>query len=159
MPPTLITATPDELDQLALARSIAHIMDTAVTIPGTNIRMGLDTLLGLLPGIGDAISSAIGSYFIVVAGQLGVPRPVIWRMVLNQFIDAVIGAVPFLGDLLDIGWKANVKNVTLMEKALNDPDAARRASAGMLVGLVALLLAITAGSVALVWWLIHTIAS
>lgn len=159
MTPTLITAKPEQLDQLAVARSIANIMDTAITVPGTNIRMGLDTLLGLLPGIGDAISSAVGSYIIVLAGQLGVSRPVIWRMVLNQTIDMVVGAVPFLGDILDIGWKANVKNVALMEKALNDPDAARRASTGMIVGLVLLLVAITAGTVSLMWWLLKSLAN
>ncbi|MBY0513807.1 MAG: DUF4112 domain-containing protein, partial [Gemmataceae bacterium] len=137
--PTLITARPGELDQLAVAKTLAKWMDTAVTIPGTNIKMGLDTLLGLLPGVGDLISSAIGSYIIVIAGQLGVSRPVIWRMMSNQLIDMVIGAVPLVGDVLDVGWKANTANVRLMERALADPAAARRASAWALAGLVAVL--------------------
>jgi hypothetical protein len=159
VPPTLITAKPEQLDQLAVARSLAKWMDTAVTIPGTNIRVGLDALLGLLPGVGDLVGSAIGSYIIVLAGQLGAPRPVIWRMMLNQLIDLVIGAVPFAGDLLDIGWKANTKNVTLLEKALNDPAGARRSSAWMIVGLVGLLVAVTAGTVALTWWLLRNLAN
>lgn len=155
--PTLITATPKELEQLEALKALAHVMDTAITIPGTNVRMGLDALLGLLPGIGDAISSAVGSYIILAAGKFGVPRPVIWRMVLNQTIDLVIGVIPFVGDLLDIGWKANVMNVALLEKSLNDPTAARRSSAGLLLSLVVLLLMLTAGTMALFWWLVVTL--
>jgi hypothetical protein len=159
VPPTLLTAKPEHLDQLAGLRSLAKLMDTALTIPGTNVRFGLDALLGLLPVIGDLISSAIGSYIIMAAAQMGASRAVVWRMMLNQTIDLIVGSVPIVGDILDIGWKANVMNVNLLERALNDPEGTRRASAGVLVGLAFVLLAVTAGTVALTWWLLRTLAS
>ena len=103
---------------LSLARldALARIMDSAFQIPGTNIRMGVDALLGLLPGIGDAISASISSYLIWEAKQLGVSKLVLARMAGNVAIDTVIGAVPFAGDIFDVAYKANVKNIALLKK-------------------------------------------
>lgn len=149
-------ARPDH-DQVAAIRSLAKMMDAAVTLPGTNIRVGLDTLLGLLPGIGDAISTAIGSYIIMIASQLGVSKAVLARMALNQGIDMLIGLVPFAGDLLDIGWKANLKNAALLEQAVTDPKAANRQSRWVVGGLILGLVALTAGTVTLTWWVMQSI--
>lgn len=91
-------------------------MDSAVRIPGTNITMGVDALLGLLPGIGDAISATISSYLIWEAKQLGAPKLLLARMAGNVAIDTVIGAVPFAGDIFDVAYKANIKNITLLRK-------------------------------------------
>ncbi|HJZ57977.1 MAG TPA: DUF4112 domain-containing protein [Gemmataceae bacterium] len=146
---------PDKLDHLSAVRSLAKLMDTAFTIPGTNVRFGLDALLGLLPGIGDAISSAVGGYIVMIAAQLGVSRAVLWRMTLNLGIDMLVGAIPLVGDLFDIGWKANVMNANLLERALADPEGTRRRSAGVLAGLVLVLLLLTAGTVALTWWVLQ----
>ena len=97
---------------------IATVMDSAVRIPGTNVVMGVDALLGLVPVIGDAISSAIGGYIIWEAKRLGVSRLVIARMAMNTTIDTVVGAVPVLGDVFDVAYKANRKNVALLKAHL-----------------------------------------
>lgn len=97
---------------------IATVMDSAVRIPGTNVVMGLDALLGLVPVIGDAISGAIGGYIIWEAKRLGVSRLVIARMAMNTTFDTVIGAVPVLGDVFDVAYKANRKNVALLKSHL-----------------------------------------
>lgn len=104
--------------ELSVARldALARIMDSAVQIPGTNIRMGVDALLGLLPVIGDAISASISSYLIWEAKQMGVSKFVLARMAGNVAIDTVIGAVPFAGDIFDVAYKANMKNVALLKK-------------------------------------------
>ena len=154
-PPTVTTFSAAEEGKLALVRALARIMDSAVEIPGTRIRVGLDSVLGLFPGVGDLIGSAVGGYIIAVASRLGVPRPVIWRMTWNLAVDAVVGVVPFVGDLLDVAWKANVKNVALMEQALADPSAARRGSVWAIVGIVALVLLLGALGAAAAWGIIY----
>jgi len=104
--------------ELSITRldALARVMDSAVQIPGTNIRMGLDAFLGLLPGIGDAIGAAISSYLIWEAKQMGVSKLVLARMAGNVAIDTVIGAVPFAGDIFDVAYKANLKNMALLKK-------------------------------------------
>lgn len=98
------------LDQLASA------MDTQWRLPLLNIRLGWDTILGLLPGIGDTISSLISVYILKEGHQLGVPFWVKAIMLWNIFIDWLIGLVPLVGDLFDVGWKANTRNVRLIQK-------------------------------------------
>lgn len=95
-------------------RQLAHIMDGAFTIPGTNIRMGVDSILGLIPVIGDTLSVAISGYIYTFAKNAGVPWYQRVRMIWNIFIDWLIGIVPFLGDIFDIGFKANLKNVDII---------------------------------------------
>lgn len=150
-PGVLIT---DEDDRLALVRAVAKWMDSAFEVPGTNIKVGLDAIIGLIPGVGDLVASAIGGYIVLAASQMGVSRVVILRMLANLGIDTVVGAVPLVGDVLDVGWKANVKNVALLEKALADPKAARRGSVWVLAGIVLAVLLLGAASAALTWLLI-----
>jgi hypothetical protein len=142
---------------LPAVRAIAKIMDKAITLPGTRVSFGLDALLGLLPGVGDTVSSVIGSYIIIVAHRLGAPATVLMRMVLNQGIDALVGIVPFAGDLLDLGFKSNVKNVQLLEQALADPRGARRASTWVVLGLLLAVFAIGAGTATLGYYVIQSI--
>lgn len=94
-------------------------MDTAFPIPGTDRRVGLDSIIGLLPVVGDAISGMISSYLIWEARKLGVPKLVLGRMMANTAIDTAIGSVPFIGDLFDVAYKANSKNVALLRKHLH----------------------------------------
>lgn len=104
--------------ELSLARldALARVMDSAVQIPGTNIRMGVDAVLGLLPVVGDAISATISSYLIWEAKQMGVSKFLLARMAGNVAIDTVVGAIPFAGDIFDVAYKANMKNITLLKK-------------------------------------------
>ena len=134
-------------------RHLAWLMDKAFVIPGTQIRIGIDPLLGLIPILGDIISMCIGGYLILLASRLGLPRTVITRMTLNVAIDAVLGAVPLVGDVLDAVWRANSRNAALLERALADPKAAGRSSAWYLVGLSLLLIAVLTGVILLAIWM------
>lgn len=131
-PPVLLT---NEIDHRAAVRQLAHFLDRAFVIPGTGLRFGADTVIGLIPGVGDLVGSVIGGYIILAATRLGVPKAVLGRMLLNQGIDAAVGLVPFAGDLLDAAWKSNAKNARLLEQALEDPARARRGSVWMMIGL------------------------
>lgn len=100
---------------------VARLMDSAVLIPGLNRRVGLDAMLGLVPGIGDAVSAAIASYIIWEARQLGLPRWKIARMIGNVAVDTAIGAIPFAGDLFDVFFKANMRNLRIIHDHLGTP--------------------------------------
>ena len=108
----------DEIDRLWLVRFLADLLDQRFRIPGTTIRIGLDPLIGLIPGIGDLLSNATGSLILIVAAQLGVPKIAIARMGMNVAINTVIGAIPLFGDLFSVWFRSNVRNVELLERAL-----------------------------------------
>jgi hypothetical protein len=93
---------------------LAKLLDSALPIPATSLRIGLDGLLGFIPGIGDAAGAAMSAYLIFEAARLGLPVTTLLRMAGNVAIETVIGAVPIVGDLFDIGWKANLKNFALV---------------------------------------------
>lgn len=106
------TARADEADIAFLAR----LMDDRFGIPGTNIRFGLDSMLGLVPGVGDAIGGIVSSYIIWRARRMGVSNFVLARMTGNMLFDATIGAIPLVGDLFDLGFKANRRNLELLRR-------------------------------------------
>jgi hypothetical protein len=91
-------------------------MDSQFVIPGTSIRFGLDALIGLIPGVGDLATFGISGFMLVIMAQNGASGFVLARMILNVLIDTAIGSIPLLGDLFDIGFKANTKNVRLMQE-------------------------------------------
>jgi hypothetical protein len=93
-------------------------MDSLFAIPGTRIRLGVDSLLGLVPVVGDIASQAVAAYLIWEARKLGVPKFTLWRMVGNTLIDTVVGAVPFVGDAFDVAFRANMKNLRLLQRHL-----------------------------------------
>ncbi len=99
-----------------LAQTLGRLLDSSFTIPGTRITCGLDPLLGLIPGIGDIISNAIGSSLLFLATKAGVPRIVILRMSLNIAINMVVGAIPVFGDLFSIWFKSNLQNAQLLHR-------------------------------------------
>ena len=94
------------------------MMDTAFVVPGTGIRFGVDGLIGLVPGIGDAVTTALSLYLVHEAWQLGAPKHVISRMLANIALDGVIGAVPVAGDVFDVLWRANRRNVRILREHL-----------------------------------------
>lgn len=97
---------------------LAYWMDERIAIPGTKWRIGLDALIGLVPGVGDVITSALSAYVISEARRLGAPRHLMWRMAWNIGLDTLLGSVPLVGDIFDVAWKANRKNVTLLMRHL-----------------------------------------
>ena len=97
---------------------LANLLDAQFGIPGTRLSFGLDSLLGLIPGVGDAITAVPAAYIIHRAERLGVPGPVLARMVVNLLADALIGSIPLVGDVFDLAFKANRRNVALMKAHL-----------------------------------------
>lgn len=97
-------------------RRVSRLLDSAFTVPGTAIRFGWDPVLGLLPWLGDLVSPVFSISVVVTGMQLGIPKVVQARMLLNVLIDAVIGVVPILGDAFDVAWKANDWNMDLLER-------------------------------------------
>lgn len=95
-------------------RKLADWLDTRFVIPGTNIRFGFDSVVGLVPGIGDLITTVLGAYIIVRAQELGAPKLLLARMMGNLVIDSVVGAVPIAGDLFDLAFKSHLRNVRLL---------------------------------------------
>jgi hypothetical protein len=93
---------------------LAKLLDSEFRVPGTRFRFGLDGLVGLVPGIGDAAGLAISSYIVVEAWRLGAPPPILMRMIANLALDTAVGSVPIAGDLFDIAWKANKRNMDLL---------------------------------------------
>jgi hypothetical protein len=106
-------------DRLTRIDALATLLDTAFIVPGTNVRFGFDALLGLVPGIGDAVTTAMSLYLVHEARQLGVPRYLLLRMLGNVAIDGIVGAVPVLGDAFDVMWRANRRNVRLLQDWLH----------------------------------------
>ena len=111
-------AHPDFNKRAAVARldALAKLFDTAFILPGTNIRFGVEAVMRLVPGIGDAAASALSCYLLYEAHRLDVPRHVFARMVANVAIEGVVGAVPFIGDLFDVGFRANRRNVKILQE-------------------------------------------
>ena len=95
---------------------VARLMDDQFTIPGTNLRFGLDPLLGLLPGWGDSASALVSSLLILQSARAGVPKVVLARMVLNILINAAVGALPGLGDAFSFWFKSNARNQLLYQR-------------------------------------------
>lgn len=135
-----------ELERL---RAVARLLDSAVRIPGTSIRFGLDPLIGLVPGIGDAIGAIFSTIIIYHAARLGAPKSTLLRMMANVGLDTIVGEVPLLGDLFDFGWKSNTLNLALLEEHLQQPAAAKLGSRRVLLLLGAGLLVLFVGVVAL----------
>jgi len=101
-------------ERLARIEALATLLDTALVIPGTNLRFGLDALIGLVPGIGDAVTTAVSLWLVKEARALGAPAHLIARMLGNILIDGVVGAVPLVGDAFDLVWKSNRRNLHLL---------------------------------------------
>ena len=134
---------------VAMAEFLAKILDTTVKIPVTPFYVGLDPLLGLIPGIGDMIANLIGTVILILAARLRVPQIVITRMSLNLLINGTVGAIPILGDLFSIWFRSHARNAELLRRAAMQPhretQQARLYVAGIIGGTVVLLVLAIAG--------------
>jgi Domain of unknown function (DUF4112) len=145
-PPILGTHQPAEVEHL---RTLSRLLDSAFVVPGTNYRFGLDALIGLVPGLGDLVSAMFSGYLVLQASRLGAPRSVVSRMLANIALDTAVGWVPLLGDIFDVAWKSNNRNMALLEQHLQDPARARKGSRLAIAALVAVLLVFLTGAVVL----------
>jgi hypothetical protein len=103
-------------ESIARLEGLGRLMDGAFVLPGTNIRLGLDVIIGLVPVAGDVVSGVISSYLIWEARQLGAPKWLIARMIANTLLDTAVGAIPVLGDAFDVMFRANMKNMALLRR-------------------------------------------
>jgi hypothetical protein len=105
-----------EFDSIEHLQKIADLLDSRFQIPGTSFRVGLDSLLGLIPGVGDTVGALFTAYLLMQTRHYSLPWHVRGRMLWNLFIDWLIGLIPFFGDIFDATWKANNKNMALLRK-------------------------------------------
>lgn len=143
------------LDDAAL-NLLASLLDDVFRIPGTSLRFGLDPLIGLVPGIGDLLTGAASFLIIFSAWQRQLPRVTVARMMANVAIDTLVGAIPFLGDAFDVAWKSNRKNLILLQRGTADTSRHQGWRDWLfLAGVVALMLALIAIPVAVLWAIVH----
>lgn len=102
-------------DQNSLSRNLAHVLDRLIQVPGSKMRIGLDPIIGLIPGVGDAISNALGSLILLEAARNKAPRILMMRMGGNVMINACVGAIPILGDIFSIWFQSNARNYALLK--------------------------------------------
>ena len=124
---------------------LAWLLDNSIAIPGLRFRIGLDALVGLVPGIGDALGVLVSTYILAAAARLGTPRSVLIRMAFNIAIEGVIGVIPLIGDLFDAAWKANQRNVRLIGAYLSDPRRTTTSSTSFVFVLAALMIGFLVG--------------
>lgn len=118
-PPTEIagqTQTAENREVVKLRR-LAHLLDSSIPLPG-GYRIGLDGIIGLVPFVGDAVGASLSSYIVIQAAQLGVSTRSLLKMMANIIVETVIGIIPILGDIFDMAWKANERNIKLLNQQL-----------------------------------------
>jgi hypothetical protein len=99
-------------------RKLSRLMDTSIRIPLTGFRIGIDPIIGLVPGAGDLVSTAFSAYIIFLATRFGIPRQDLAKMVFNVGLETVVGTVPLIGDLFDAFYKSNIRNLAILEQHL-----------------------------------------
>jgi len=121
---------------------VTRMLDELVSVPGTPVKVGLDPVIGLVPLVGDAVAAGVGAWVIAEAARFGVPRVVLGRMVLNLLVDLGIGAIPLIGDLYDLLFRSNSRNLDLFRRHALDPDASTRGERAFLGGLLLVIVGI-----------------
>jgi hypothetical protein len=139
---------------LATLRRWSVILDSAFRVPGTQFTFGLDPILGLVPGLGDLTTPVFAVLLLVQSVRMRIPRVVQVRMLVNAGIDFLIGSIPIIGDLFDFGWKANVKNLTLLERYARPGSRATRADWIFVLTIIGLLAAIVLIPLLFAAWLL-----
>lgn len=137
-----------DADRVRRLRGIAWLLDNSIALPG-GYRIGIDAVIGLVPGIGDAIGALLSAYILNEARSLGVPRSVLMRMAGNVIVETIIGSIPLAGDLFDAAFKANMRNIALLERYHVDPAGAKRNGRWFVAGFSILLVILVAAMVAI----------
>ena len=145
-PPALGTAERGHLERL---RRLGYLLDNSIPIPRTSYRIGLEAVVGLVPGLGDVVGGGLSAWIMLQAARLGAPPSLLARMGWNLLVDLAVGAVPLLGDLFDAGFKANMRNLALLERHVEGPTASRRASRQFVAVLAVLLVLLVVGAATL----------
>lgn len=142
---------------LAALRKWSVVLDSAFRVPGTRVTFGLDPILGLIPGIGDLATPCFSALLLLHAVRLRIPRVVQLRMLMNAAIDLAIGVIPLLGDFFDFGWKANVRNLALLERHARPGAKADPSDWAFVVVVLSILAAIAVIPLVLAAWLLSNV--
>jgi len=137
---------------------LSWLLDESITLPG-GYKIGLDGILGLIPGVGDLISSSLSSLIIFKAYKQNVPKVVLIRMMINVAIDTLVGAIPVVGDLFDFVWKANVMNSKLLDSYRHNPEKTQEHSAVTVILFILMATIIALGCITTIYWLFKFIIS
>jgi hypothetical protein len=139
---------------MAIADMLAKVLDTTFRIPGTSWYIGLDPLLGLIPGIGDVLANLIGTIILGLATRLQLPRIVLARMSLNLLINGTVGAVPIVGDLFSVWFRSHTRNAALLREAVMKPDRETHTDWFYVVGIIGGTVTLLLVTIAFVVWLV-----
>jgi hypothetical protein len=140
-------------DRLQRLRGLAWFLDRSIPIGGGR-RIGLDPIIGLIPGVGDFVGALLSGYIVLEAARADIPTSTLVRMLANVGIDTLVGAIPALGDVFDAAWKANIRNVRLLEAWMERPHQVERSSRWLVFGLIGALVLFVLGCGALTWLLL-----
>ena len=154
-----VQVTVRDSDDARRVQLLARALDSAIRIPGTRITFGLDSIVGLVPGAGDLASALMSGYIVLASARMGVPPSVVARMILNLGVDTLVGSVPLLGDLFDVGFRANLRNAALLDRHLADPKAVRRSSRLAVVAAIGGVILLAAGGVAIAMLIVRGLNS
>jgi hypothetical protein len=150
-------ATSEREVRRARLNRLAWLLDSSIRLPGTDFRIGLDAVLGLLPGGGDVAGVILSGYIVLEAARMGAPRRILLIMIGNIAAEGLAGAVPIVGDLFDAAWKANQRNAALLNAWLDTPAAPGPPSRTSVLIALAAVLSLVVLTIALVvlaaWWL------
>jgi len=154
-PAVFLGATPGE--RLESLRKFQYLLDSAFRVPGTSVRFGWDPIIGLIPWVGDLLTALMSCAIVIQAHQMRIPRIVQLRMLLNIAIDVVIGIVPFAGDIADVFWKSNARNLALLERHAARPAPATPGDWAFVVVIFAAIVAVAVVPVLVMYWLLHAV--
>lgn len=135
-------------------RRVAELLDSAFVLPGTTFRIGLDPIVGLVPWLGDLVSPLFTVALLWQARDVRVPKVVLTRMIFNAAVDAIIGAIPFAGDLFDFGWKANQRNMALLERHAYEEHRPSLGDWAFVLAMIAIVVVLAAVPFVIAAWLI-----
>ena len=139
----------DPANRIRTVRALARFLDSAISIPGTDWKIGFDAIVGVVPVVGDLIGGSLSAYIILEAARADVPILTLARMLGNVGIDTIVGSIPAFGDVFDVAWKANMKNVALLERhlAMGAPPAQKKRSVvgSAILATIALVVIVAAG--------------
>ena len=139
---------------LTALRKWAVLLDSAFQVPGTKLRFGLDPVVGLIPGAGDLVTGFFSVMILLHAVRLRVPKVVIARMMTNTGLDLLAGAVPLVGDLFDAGYKANLRNLMLLERHALPGISPTRSDYVFVAVCVGILIVLATIPVLIAWWIV-----
>ncbi len=162
-PPSRSEAIASRTQRMQRLRRLGRTLDSAIGIPGTKFRIGLDPIIGLIPGGGDTVGLILSSFIVLEGARMGASKSTLSTMAFNILLETIAGTVPVVGDIFDVTWKSNIRNIELLEEHLKIARAEQKSNRWfallLIAGLAIVFVACIAVSFYLLRWLFHLIQS